>query len=147
MPTFEKAEVLLSMGQTLERSGDHRAALHIYSRAFDLPQKPDLVWYFLNNNLGYCLNQEGRYQEADKHCHAAIEIDPKRHNAYKNLGLALQGLGRYSEAAESLMAAAIACPEYGRAHGNLEDLIAAHPEILEQDPGLLERLRICYDYL
>ena len=63
-----KAKCLLAMGQSLEQSGDHKAALEVYSRAVELPQEPDLVWYFLHNNLGYCLNLEGRYQEAEMHC-------------------------------------------------------------------------------
>jgi tetratricopeptide (TPR) repeat protein len=126
----EKAGVLLAMGQACERSGDHRAALETYSRAFEFPQEPGLVWYFLHNNLGYCLNKEGRYLEAEKHCRAAINIDHRRYNAHKNLGIALQGLGRYCEAAKSFMAATIACPEDGRALRHLKDLVAAHPESL-----------------
>jgi tetratricopeptide (TPR) repeat protein len=139
-----KAECLLAMGQAWERSGDHKAALETYSRAFEMPQEPDNVWYFLHNNLGYCLNLESRYQEAEAHCRAAIKIDPYRHNGHKNLGVALQGLGRYCDAAKSFIVAVIACPEDGRALGHLEDLVAAHRGILEQEPKLLEQLRECY---
>jgi tetratricopeptide (TPR) repeat protein len=143
--TGEKAECLLAMGQARERSGDHKAALEAYSRALELPQEPDLVWYFLRNNLGYCLNLESRYQEAEKHCRAAIKIDPDRYNGHKNLGIALQGLGRYCDAARSFIAAIMACPEDVRALGHLENLIVAHREILEQELGLLEPLRECYE--
>lgn len=141
----EKAEVLLDMGQMCERLGDNRAALEVYSRAFELPQETNPVWYFLHNNLGYCLNQEGRYMEAEKHCRAAITIDPRRHNAHKNLGIALQAQGRYSEAAKSLMDSVIACPEDSRALGHLEDLIATHPEILEQEPDLIPLRLKCHE--
>lgn len=127
---------LLAMGQMLERSGEHRAALEAYSRAFELPPGHDLVWYYLNNNLGYCLNWFGRYQEAEAYCRAAIEIDPDRFNAHKNLGIALAGQGRHAEAARSLMVAARACPEDGRALDRLGQLLAEHPEIVEQDPDL-----------
>ncbi len=140
----EKARCLLAMGQALERARDYKAALEVYSRAFGVPQEPDLVWYFLHNNLGYCLNLEGRYREAEVHCRAAIEIDPDRYNAHKNLGIALQGQGRYSEAAESLMLAVRSCPEDPRALGHLEDLIVAHGE-LEQEPDLMEQLRECQE--
>jgi len=141
--TGEKAECLLAMGQARERSGDHKAALEAYSRAVELPQEPDLVWYFLHNNYGYCLNLESRYQEAEVHCRAAIEIDPERYNAYKNLGIALQGLGRFPEAARSFILATMACPADGRALGHLEDLIASYPEIIEQEPDLLGLRQKC----
>jgi len=131
-----KAECLLAMGQAMERARDYKAALEAYSRAFELPQEPNPAWYFLHNNLGYCLNFESRYAEAEAHCRAAIEVDPDRHNAHKNLGIALQGQGRYSEAARSFITAVMACPEDGRSLEHLENLVAAHGEILEQEPGL-----------
>jgi tetratricopeptide (TPR) repeat protein len=139
------AECLLAIGQARERIEDHKAALETYSRAVELPQEPDLVWYFLHNNLGYCLNLESRYQEAEAHCRAAIEIDPERHNAHKNLGTALQGMGRYCDSAKSFVDATLACPEDGRALGHLEDLIAAHGEILEQEPNLLALRWKCHE--
>lgn len=141
----EQAERILDMVQTPERVGDNRAALDVYTKAFELSQEANPIWYLLNNNLGYCLNMEGRHQEAEIHCRAAIKIDPARHNAYKNLGIALQGQGKYSDAARSFMAAAIACSEDGRAFRHLEDLIAAHGDILEQEPELLEQAWECFE--
>jgi tetratricopeptide (TPR) repeat protein len=141
----EKAEVLLDMGQMCERLGDHRAALEVYTKAVELPQEPGLVSYFIRNNAGYCLNQEGRYREAERYCRAAIEINPERHNAHKNLGVALQGLKKYCDAARSFMSAVIACPEDGRALKHLEDLIAAHSEIMAQDPELLPLRLKCHE--
>jgi tetratricopeptide (TPR) repeat protein len=142
----EKAACLLAMGQAYERARNFHAALEVYFRAFEFPQEPGPVWYFLNNNIGYCLNIEGRYQEAEEHCRAAIKINPDRSNAHKNLGISLRGQGRNAEAAKSFMAAIMACPEDGRALQCLEELFAAQPqpEILEQEPGLLEQLRKCY---
>jgi tetratricopeptide (TPR) repeat protein len=133
------------MGQAQERSGDCKAALETYARAFELPQERNIVWYFLNNNRGYCLSLDGRYQEAEMHCRAAIEIARERPNAHKNLGLALQGQGRYSEAARSFILATMACPEDARALGHLEDLIAAHGEILKHEPDLLELRQKCHE--
>lgn len=143
--TGEKAELLLTMGQAREKSGNHKAALETYSRALELPQEPNLVWYFLHNNLAYCLNQEGLRQEAEMHSRAAIKIDPKRYNAHKNLGIALQGLGRYPDAARSFIVATMAYPQDARAFAHLEDLVAAHGEILEREQDLLEPLRKCYE--
>lgn len=132
----DRAIYILAMGQMLERAGENQAALEAYSRAFELPLGHDIVWYYLHNNLGYCLNLFGRHREAEVHCRAAIEIDPKRFNAHKNLGIALAGQGRHAEAARSLMVAAGAYPEDRRALNHLGDLLAKHPEIAEQDPDL-----------
>ncbi len=139
----EKAACLLSMGRAMEQLSDYQAAVEAYSRAFELPQEQNENWYFLNNNLGYCLNQVGRHQEAEKYCRAAIDIEPRRHNAWKNLGIALQGRGFYIEAALNLIRATNLCPTDSRALGHLEDLIAGHREILKQIPGLLTQLCDC----
>lgn len=121
---IEKEGCLLGMGQVMERSGDYEAAREAYLGAFELPQEPGEVWYLLNNNLGYCLNQAGQCQEAERYCRAAIEIDPGRHNAHKNLGIAQQSQGQYADAAKSFMHGTQLCPADPRALAHLEDLIA-----------------------
>ena len=141
----EKAACLLNMGNAMEQLSDYQAALDAYSRAFELPQEQNENWYFLNNNRGYCLNQVGKYQEAEKYCRAAIEILPDRHNAYKNLGIALQGQGLYAEAAMNLIHATKLCPTDSRALAHLEDLIVGHREVLEEVPELLTQLCECDD--
>jgi len=139
----EKTACLLNMGNAMEQLSDYQAALEAYSRAFELPQEQNENWYFLNNNFGYCLNQVGKYQEAEKYCRAAMDIEPGRHNAWKNLGIALQGQGLYAEAAKNLIHATKLCPIDCRALAHLEDLIAGHREILEEIPDLLTQLCEC----
>lgn len=137
------AECLLRMGLSREASGDFEAAREVYARAFTMPQEADDTWYFLNNNLAYCLNKTGRHQEAEQHARAAIAMDPARHNAHKNLGIALQGLGRYTEAAESFMQAIKIYPADGRVLDHLRDLIRDHPEILDQSGELRRQALDC----
>jgi tetratricopeptide (TPR) repeat protein len=141
----ERAGCLLQMGQVREMSRDYKAAAAEYSRSFELPRRKNETWYFLNNNLGYCLNQEHRHQLAEKHCRAAIKIDPERHNAHKNLGVALEGQGRYADAAHCFIRATELCPTDPRALGLLENLVALHREILEEDPDLLAKLHDCHE--
>ncbi|MBA7586447.1 hypothetical protein ES708_28445 [subsurface metagenome] len=135
-----KACCLLSIGQLKEQQGDYGAALDWYRKAFDLQPGADETWYFLHNNLGYCLNHVNRYKEAMVYCRSAISIDPDRHNAHKNLDVALDGLGRFNEAAQSHLAAAELCPVDPRALGLLVDLLDGHPEIGANDPDLLQRI-------
>ncbi|TAM44890.1 MAG: tetratricopeptide repeat protein [Acidobacteria bacterium] len=133
-----RARCFLTMGQLCEQRGDFPAAVAAYSRALALLPRQDLDWYFLNNNLGYSLNQVGRHGEAEAFCRAAIAIDAGRYNAHKNLGLSLQGQGRYVEAARCLLEAARAQPDDLRALGHLEDLLARHEEIARGHPEILK---------
>jgi len=141
----DKAKCLLRMGQVMERAHNYDVALEAYSRAFELPQESNPVWYFLNNNLAFCLNLAGRHQEAERHCRAAIEIDPDRRNAHKNLGIALQNQGQYVEAAQCFIHATKLCPTDSRALDHLEDLLADHGEILEEIPDLQEQRQECHE--
>ena len=139
-----KAFCILSIGQTKEGQRDYEAALGWYRKAFSLePGCDQEVWYFLHNNLGYCLNHFDRHEEALKYCRAAISINPERHNAHKNLGIALEGIGRYTEAAKSYINASRLCPSDPRALQHIEALVGAHPEVCRDIPGLLEEIESC----
>ncbi|MBZ5500442.1 MAG: tetratricopeptide repeat protein [Acidobacteriia bacterium] len=73
----EKARCLLVMGQVLEQANDYRHALETYLRAFDFQQESNETWYFLNNNLAFCLNQVNRHHEAQRHCCLPLNPCPK----------------------------------------------------------------------
>ncbi len=141
----QKAECFLRMGLVFEAIGDYKAAEEAYSRSFDLPQEQNTTWYFLNNNRGFCLNQTGRYREAERYCRAAITIEPDRHNAHKNLGVALAGLGRYAEAAKRYIRATKLCPADSRAMSLLDELFACHKEIVQDIPDFLAQLLECHE--
>ena len=126
----EYAEISLWLGVVHERTGDYGAAAAAYMAGRALEPADRAIWYYLNNNLGYCLNHLGRYAEAEACCRLAIQVDSARHNAHKNLGLALDGRGRYAEAVRAHIEATRLCPEDPRSHRHLEDLIARHPELL-----------------
>ena len=79
-------------------------AEQFYRQALSMEPTSSLLWYFIHNNLGFSLNQLGRFEEGETCCRRAIGINAQRSNGHKNLGLSLQGQGRYREAAESLLA-------------------------------------------
>ncbi len=133
-----RARCFLTMGQLCEQRGDFPAAVAAYSWALALPARQDLDWYFLNNNLGYSLNQVGRHGEAEAYCRAAIAIDAARYNAHKNLGLSLEGQARLFEAARCFLKAAKAAPDDLRALGHLEDLLARNEEFAKDHPEILK---------
>ena len=94
------AECYLAMGQLMEQIHDYKSAIEFYEQAILLEPNTKQVAYLINNNMGYCLNYAGRYQEAEAYCRKAIAINPERHNAYKNLGISLEGQGHIGEAAQ-----------------------------------------------
>jgi len=135
------------MGALKEKVEKYEEALNTYLLAFALTPAQNDTWYFLNNNLGYCLNYVGRYAEAKRHCLDAIEIDPRRHNAFKNLGGSLQGQGKYSEAAKALIEAIQPAPKDQRALKLLEELIKSHKNELPEINDLWVTLNICRELI
>jgi len=141
----QRAHCLLCLGQLKEREGAYKEALEVYSSAFDLTleRSNDFVRYFLNNNLGYCLNFFGRHTEAEQYCRAAIETNPARYNAFKNLGVALQGQGKYTEAAEAFVRSAQINPWDQRALWLLEELLSQEKDNLLNITYLMDKFKGC----
>jgi tetratricopeptide (TPR) repeat protein len=137
----KKTKGLLLLGSIKEKMRDYESAKDFYSEAVSLGWRDnDDVWYFLNNNLAYCLNSLGRYGEAEYYCLSAVDANPNHHNAYKNLGIALQGQCRYGEAADCFISATKICPLDPRAFNHLKELVQAHPEIIVEKPDLMDKL-------
>ena len=129
-----KAGCVLAMGQTMEQVGDYESAVRYYREAFGFEPVNTGTWYLINNNLGYSLNTLNKFEEGERFCRAAIEIDRQRPNAFKNLGIALQGQQRFAEAARCFIEATQADASDPRSLKLLEELLAQHPELeLEAD--------------
>jgi tetratricopeptide (TPR) repeat protein len=124
-----RAQLIFSLGQTAEKMEDYALAADFYRHALAHEPTDKFHWYFIHNNLGYSLVQLGDFDEAQKFCRAAIQIDPERSNAHKNLGLAYQGQGRDREAAECFVAATQANASDARDLGLLEALLMEHPDL------------------
>ena len=118
-----KADYLLKLGQMMEQKQDYPGAVDYYRQAFSLePENPD-TWYWINNNLGFCLNTLGEHIEGEALCRTAIQIDAERQNAWKNLGIALEGQGRYAAAAQAYITAVHKNLSDPRALRHLEQLV------------------------
>jgi tetratricopeptide (TPR) repeat protein len=137
------ARCYLTLGQLMEQIDDYQAAISYYRQAFELEPVSSTTWYFINNNLGYCLNVGGAYKAAEPYLRAAIQIDPDRYNAYKNLGISLQGQGDCVGAARAYVKATQADASDGRALRLLEILIQTHPEIADSILDIDEQLARC----
>jgi len=139
----KRASAFLGLGQLMEQTENYEAAISFYRQAFSLEPENTPTWYLINNNLGYCLNQFGRFTEAQGFCQSAIKIDPERHNAYKNLGISLAGQGQFAEAARNYVKALRANAADPRALKLLEQLYEQHPEIAGEIPDIRAQIQKC----
>jgi tetratricopeptide (TPR) repeat protein len=139
----ENASFFLTLGQLMEQKGDYQAAIEYYRGAFCLKPSRNEVWYLVNNNLGFCLNELKRYNEAEDYLQDAIRIDPTRANAYKNLGLCFMGRGDYIRAAEYFINAIKVNASDPRSLQHLEELVSDHAELFKEIPGLSRVLMQC----
>ena len=87
----DRAYCHLIAGQLAEKSQKYDRALEYYARGIELKPSEKRTAYFLYNNTAHCLNQQGRYAEAERNCRLAIDIEPQVANAFKNLGVSLAG--------------------------------------------------------
>ncbi len=133
----------LGIGIAHEKLDDYESARKVYMQAYAIEPVDPAVWYFINNNMGYCLNRLGKHEEAERLCRTAIKTDPARHNAHKNLGISCAGKGDYAEAAKCFITATRLEASDGRALKHLEKLIEQHGELTTQMPNLLSDLQAC----
>jgi tetratricopeptide (TPR) repeat protein len=119
----------LNLGQLMEQANDYVSAASFYIEGLALESSDTAIQYFLHNNLGFCLNVFGEYDEAEKFLEEAIRIDPNRQNAHKSMGIALEGQNRYEEAVLFYMRGVAANPLDTRARQHLESLLSKHEDI------------------
>ena len=136
-----KASCVLGFGQMMESIGDYKAAVGYYKEAVTMEPVRTATWYFINNNLGFSLNQLGEFSEGEKYCRKAIEIDPNRPNGFKNLGLSLIGLGDFHGAATWFVTATQVNAADPRSLRHLEELVKQHPELEFEFHGKIENCR------
>jgi Flp pilus assembly protein TadD len=139
----DRMEVYFFIGQTMEHARDFVSASRFYLLSLELKPLTPFYAYFVRNNLGYSLNQLGRYSEAEPLLREAIPIEPERANAFKNLGLSLEGQGKFADAALSYIAAVRVDARDPRALRHLEELVERHPEISAEIPDLSYQINMC----
>jgi len=136
----QSAHCYLALGQIATDEQRYEDALKHFSAAMDLAPKKRKISYVLENNIGYCLNALSRFNEGEKHCRQAIEIDWTRASGYRNLGISLNGQGNLAGAAWALVEAVRADATDNRAATLLQKLISLHPILGIQCPWVTEAL-------
>lgn len=144
--TVSVAKAHLLLGLEAEERNDWEDAAQNYLRIVELAPADEMVLYFGHNNRAYSLLQLKRFEEAEAHCMAAIQINDARHNAYKNLGLAYDALDRPVDAGFCFINAASRNATDKRAWLHLQQLLSKNPDLLAQSPDLAECMEALCDF-
>ena len=136
----QSAHCHLALGQIATDEQRLDAALKHFTAALELAPKKRKVLYVLHNNIAFCLNRLGHFEQGEKHCCMAIDIDWTRASAYRNLGASLEGQKNLVGAAWVLTEAMKADTADNRARILLEKLVAANPSIGVQCPWVFQTL-------
>jgi Flp pilus assembly protein TadD len=134
----QKAHCHLALGQIATDEQHIETALNHFTTALRFNPVKAKVGYVLHNNVSYCLNQLGRYRDAEQHCRMAIEIDARRASAYRNLGISLEGQQNAVAAVWALVEAIKLDSTDDRAREVLKRLISEHPFLTLQCPWIEE---------
>lgn len=141
--TEEMCEAYFSLGLMMEQQEDWRSASAWYEAAKRSGTSNDYLMYYIYNNLGYCLNQLGRFEESLPLFRTAVEIDALRANAFKNFGACLEGLGHFVGAARMYIVATRADAADSRALRHLDRLRKRHPEVCDHIRDLDNQISKC----
>ncbi|MBI5723675.1 MAG: tetratricopeptide repeat protein [Planctomycetes bacterium] len=86
-----------SAGRPEDRRKQLEQAINVYLRALVI-QGDDFDTHL---NLSYCYYSLGKYPLAEKHCQAALQIEPTNPKAHFNMGVLNEAQGRFDRAAIS----------------------------------------------
>jgi Flp pilus assembly protein TadD len=130
----------LALGQIATDEQKMDKAIAHFGAALDLQPGSQKIEYILRNNLGYCLNMVGRYDEGERHCRAALDLNWTRPSAYRNLGISFHGQGKIASAAWALLEAIKMDSADERARVLLKKLASDHPSLMQQCPWIMAGL-------
>ena len=130
----------LALGQIATDEQNMDIAISHFGAALSLRPASKKIEYILNNNLGFCFNMVGRYDEGERHCRTALDLNWTRPSAYRNLGISFHGQGKLASAAWALLEAIKMDASDERARTLLKKLASDHPSLTIQCPWLIDGL-------
>jgi len=135
-----RVQCQLGLGQIATDEQQLDIAITHFVAALALQPANTKIQYILHNNLGYCLNMVGRYDEGERHCRTALDLNWTRPSAYRNLGVSFHGQGKLTSAAWALLEAMKMDASDDRARTLLNKLASDHPSLALQCPWLMDGL-------
>ncbi len=130
IPSGLSADDLYHAARDAENARNYAQAATLFAAAAAKDPDHEGVW----NNLGYCYNMLGQYDNAVGAFQKAIAHNAYDPYAYNNLGLAYQGLGRYDDAVAQFQKQIEINPLDLPAHSNL-----GHVYLLEKKYDLAQK--------
>jgi tetratricopeptide (TPR) repeat protein len=130
----------LALGQIATDEQNMDMAISHFGAALNLQPESKKIEYILHNNLGYCFNMMGRYDDGERHCRTALDLNWSRPSAYRNLGVSFHGQGKLASAAWALLEAVKMDASDERARALLKKLASDNPSLAIQCPWLIEGL-------
>ncbi len=130
----------LALGQIATDEQNMDIAISHFRAALELQPESQKIEYILHNNLGYCFNMVGRYNDGERHCRTALDLNWSRPSAYRNLGISFHGQGKLASAAWALLEAMKMDCSDDRARTLLKKLASDNPSLAVQCPWVLEGL-------
>ncbi len=139
--TAERAETLITQGNTLEDSGDFEAALARYREASAIAPGLGRAWV----NIGNALQLMGRFDEAIAAQQAAVRLEPENAPAHYNLGALFARIGDSMGAEQELREALRLRPAMTDARIMLSDVLERREDLDQAEAEL--RVAIVHDPL
>ncbi|MBI3891363.1 MAG: tetratricopeptide repeat protein [Candidatus Wallbacteria bacterium] len=97
------------------QTGAWRDSVTLFSRALEVTPRS----YWMQNNLGFALSEEGRLDESRQHLEEALRIRPDLADAHNNLGTCYARREQMPQAIEHFRKCVELNPEHAEAHHNL----------------------------
>ena len=130
--------VAILSGLSWRRAGVFESPRTLWS---DAVRKNPNAWQ-TQYNLGVALADEGRFDEAVRSFHRALQIDPTVAKVHNNLGFALRSQGRLDEAFHHYQEAVRLAPGFAKAHNNLGEVLHTRGLFEEAIAHYLEAVRL-----
>lgn len=108
-------DALFAIGMILVNRRDFAGGVEYFTRLLKLNDKH----IESHNNLGLCLMELSRYEDAHRHFNRAIELAPDNAEAYNNLGNLFVRCWRLTEASDQYRRAIALKADYAGAYSNL----------------------------
>jgi Flp pilus assembly protein TadD len=132
---------MLALGRKLLEKDQYDSAEIFLRYGLELnPDDPDLMAQ-LHSALGYALNRQGDFAEAELHLLEFRLFDDSSYKGFANLCHSLCGQKRFPEAARLYLEAMRVAPADEYVFKFLSDLLMWYPELLEYKPDLGEKLK------
>jgi len=113
------------LGRALDDAGQRDEALFCYNKSVEIePRYPQAQF-----NLGMALQRKDRFDEASEHLAAAVKLVPDNAEARYYLAQALSRAGKAGDAVQQYREALRLKPDFPEAKRELDDILAAHPEL------------------